>query len=172
MNLTRVKVPLVVLLVLIVQTTMLSGLRNIGVRTDAMMLLPITAGIVGGAESGAVVGFLAGLVADLFLQTPLGLSALAYSLIGFGVGSVQGNIIRAAWWIAPLTSIAASAAGVVVYALVGAMVGQSGMVTGQLPLIAAWVAAVNGPLSIVLVRLMGWALKDPRPHSLRSVRAN
>ena len=120
MNMTRLKVPLIVLLMLTVQTTVLSGLRNAGVRPDAMLLLPITAGIVGGSESGAVVGFLApGCPADLFLQTPFGLSALAYSLVGFGVGAVQGNVIRAAWWIAPLTAIVASAAGVVVYALVG-----------------------------------------------------
>jgi len=169
-NMTRLKVPLLVLLMLTVQTTVLSGLRNAGIRTDGMLLLPICAGIVAGSESGAVVGFLAGLVADLFLQTPFGLSALAYSLVGFGVGAVQGNVIRAAWWIAPLTAIVASAAGVVLYALVGAMVGQGQMVSGELPLVAGWVAVINGPLSIPLVRLMTWAFKNRRPPAAAFAR--
>ena len=157
--LSRAKVPLLILLMLTVQTTVLSGLRNAGLHADAMLLLPITAGIVGGAESGALVGFLAGLTADLFLQTPFGLSALAYCLVGFAVGTVQGNVIRAAWWIAPLTAIVASAAGIVVYALVGAMVGQSQLLRGDLPVVAGWVAVINGPLAIPVVKLMEWAQK-------------
>jgi rod shape-determining protein MreD len=159
MNLARLKVPLLVLLMLTLQTTLFSGLRNAGLHADTMMLLPIAAGIVSGAESGALVGFLTGLTADLFLQTPFGLSALAYCLIGFGVGTVQGNVIRAAWWIAPLTTIVASAAGIVVYALVGAMVGQAQLLHSDLPVIAAWVAIINGPLAIPLVKLMEWAHK-------------
>ena len=150
---------MLVLLMLTVQTTVLSGLRNAGLHADAMLLLPIAAGIVGGAESGALIGFLAGLTADLFLQTPFGLSALAYCLVGFAVGTVQGNVIRAAWWIAPLTAIVASAAGIVVYALVGVMVGQSQLLRGDLPVIAGWVAVINGPLAIPVVKLMEWAHK-------------
>ena len=156
---TRLKVPALVLLMLTLQTTLFSGLRNAGLHADTMMLLPITAGIVGGAESGALVGFLTGLTADLFLQTPFGLSALAYCLIGFGVGTVQGNVIRAAWWIAPLTALVASAAGVALYALVGAMVGQSQLLRGDLPVIAGWVAVINTPLAVPVVKLMEWAQK-------------
>ena len=160
MSLTRVKVPLVVLFMLTIQTSWLSGLRNAGVHSDAMLLLPIAAGIVGGAESGALVGFLAGLAADIFLLTPFGLSALVYCLVGFGVGAVQGNVIRAAWWISPLTAVAASAGGVVLYGLVGAVVGQTQLLHANLPVIAGWVAFINGILAIPVVRLMQWALKD------------
>jgi rod shape-determining protein MreD len=159
MNMARLKVPLLVLLMLTLQSTLFSGLRNSGLHADTLLLLPITAGIVAGAESGALVGFLAGLTLDLFLQTPFGLSALAYSLVGFGVGTVQGNVIRAAWWIAPLTAIVASAAGIVVYGLVGAMVGQAQLLRGDLPVIAGWVAVVNAPLAVPVVKLMEWALK-------------
>lgn len=159
-GLSRAKIPLLILLVLTVQSTMLSGLRNAGLHADAMLLLPITAGIVGGAESGALIGFLAGITADLFLQTPFGLSALAYCLVGFAVGTVQGNVIRAAWWISPLTAIAASAGGVVLYGIVGAVVGQTQLLHADLFAIAGWVAVINGLLAIPVVRLMQWAQKD------------
>ena len=154
----RFRVPLVVLAALIVHTSVLEGVRSAGVAADAMILLPVTAGVVSGSERGALMGFVAGLITDLFLQTPFGLSALAYSLVGFGVGVLQGNVIRAAWWIMPLTAFVGSAAGMVLYAVIGAMVGQSHLVRPGLGLIALSVGLVNAPLSILAGRAMAWAL--------------
>jgi rod shape-determining protein MreD len=101
--------------VLIVQTSLLEGLRATGIPTDALVLVAVVAGAVAGPERGAVIGFCAGMVADLFLQTPLGLSALAYCLAGFGVGVLSGNVIRATWWIMPVTAFLGSVAGVVLF---------------------------------------------------------
>lgn len=159
----RLRVVLLVIVTLTVQVVLLSGLRDAGVRTDALLLLPIAAAIVGGSERGALVGFVAGFVADLFLQTPFGLSALTFSVVGFAVGVLQGNVIRAAWWIAPLTALVGSAAGIVLYALIGAVVGQPHLVRPELGVIALSVALVNAPLSVVVVRAMSWALREPHP---------
>ena len=52
---------------ILVQTTLGSDLRVVGVAPDLMVLLAICAGLAGGAEAGAWVGFWAGLIADLFL---------------------------------------------------------------------------------------------------------
>ena len=154
----RFRLPIVVLAALVVHTSLLEGLRSAGLPADAMVLLPVTAGVVAGSERGALLGFVAGLVTDLFLQTPFGLSALAFSLVGFGVGVLQGNVIRAAWWIMPLTAFVGSAAGMVLYAVIGAMVGQSHLVRPSLGLIALSVGLVNAPLSILFGRFMAWAL--------------
>ena len=77
---------LVVALFVMVQQTLMLDLRVGGVHPDIMILLPIVAGLVGGPSRGASMGFVAGLVADLFLPTPFGLSALVATLIGFAVG--------------------------------------------------------------------------------------
>ena len=154
----RFRLPLVVLAALIAHTSLLEGLRSAGIPADAMILLPVTAGVVAGSERGALGGFVAGLITDLFLQTPFGLSALAYSLVGFGVGVLQGNVIRAAWWILPLTSFLGSAVGMALYAVIGAMVGQSHLVRPSLGLIALSVGLVNAPLSVLFGRAMAWAL--------------
>ena len=159
----RLRVALLVLVTLTVQIVFLSGLRGSGVRTDAMLLLPIVAAIVGGSERGALVGFVAGFVTDLFLQTPFGLSALTFSVLGFAVGVLQGNVIRAAWWIAPLTAFVGSAVGIVLYAVIGAVVGQSHLMRPEVAVIALSVALVNAPLSVVAVRLMNWALRETNP---------
>jgi rod shape-determining protein MreD len=158
--LTRVRVPLILLAALILQTSLLEGLRSAGVATDALLLVAVTAGAVAGPERGAMIGFAAGLVADLFLQTPLGLSALAYCLVGFGVGTVSGNVIRAAWWIMPVTAFFGSVAGVLAYAFIGAVVGQPHLVRPSLALTALGVALVNVPLSLVVGRAMTWAVGD------------
>ena len=72
----RAKIPLVLLLFLLLDLTVLSRLRVAGAAPDVMLLLAIAAGVVGGPQLGALMGFAAGLVLDLFLETPLGLSAL------------------------------------------------------------------------------------------------
>jgi len=154
----RAKLVLVVLGVLTVQASLLSGPRAAGIHTDAMLLVPICAGIVAGPERGAVMGFVAGLVADLFLLTPLGLSALTFSVLGFAVGTMQGNVIRATWWITPITALVASAVGITLYALAGAVVGQGHLVRPELGVIALSVSLVNAALSIPVVRAVKWAL--------------
>jgi rod shape-determining protein MreD len=144
--------------VLVAHTTLLTSFRVEGVAPDAMLLLTVTAGIAGGAGVGALMGFGCGLAIDLFLQTPLGLSALVFSLMGYAVGSVQTGILRSAWWIPIFTALVASAAGVVLYALIGGVVGQPNLVTTRLPLIAGIVGLLNAALAPVALRLVRWAL--------------
>ena len=105
-NVTRVV--MVVLLFVIVQETLVLDLRLGGVHPDIMVLLPIVAGIVGGPARGTSMGFGAGLVADLFLPTPFGLSALVGSLVGFAVGVTTLALDRSALWLAPLVALGAT----------------------------------------------------------------
>jgi rod shape-determining protein MreD len=155
----RVRAAAALALTLVVHLTLLSRLRIDNVRPDALLLLALMAGLVAGPERGAVVGFCAGLLADLFLQTPFGLSALTYCLVGFAVGSLQTGILRAAWWIPVVTGAGASVAGTVLYAVLGAMVGQTAFVSPRLPAIALIVGFMNGALAPAAVRLVGWVFR-------------
>lgn len=157
MNSFRLRMPLVLGMTLVLHLTVLSRLRVENVRPDALLLVAIVAGLVAGAERGAVAGFCAGLLGDLFLQTPFGLSALAYALVGFAVGSIQAGILRAAWWIPVVTALAASAGGMVLFGVLGAMVGQSDFVGPRLAVIAALVGVMNAILAVPAVRVVGWA---------------
>jgi rod shape-determining protein MreD len=148
----------VLLLVLTVQKSLLSDIDVRDVRPDALLLLAVCAGLVGGSEVGALVGFAAGLIADLFVQAPLGLSALVFSLVGFAVGSFRSTLLREIWWIPPATAFVASAGGVLLYGVLGAVVGQSQYVRPHLVTTALVVASMNALLSLVLVRVTGWAL--------------
>ena len=152
------RVGLVVLLFVIVQETLVLDLRVGGVHPDIMILLPIVAGIVGGPARGATMGFGAGLVADLFLPTPFGLSALVGSLVGFGVGATTLALDRSALWLAPLVALGASAVYEGLYAVLGSVLGQPQMLHVDLLRIIVVVAVTNAVLAVPALRLVTWAL--------------
>jgi rod shape-determining protein MreD len=152
------RLPPVLLLAVILHTAVLPQLRFFGVGADILLLCGIAAGIAAGPERGATVGFCCGLLADCFLQTPFGLSALVYCLVGWAVGSFQTTILHATWWIPVATVVVASALGTLLFAAVGAVVGQEQLISHRLPLIIGLVAVLNGVLGPVVVRAMRWAL--------------
>jgi len=161
----RLKVVLLILVACVLQQTVFAAVRLGEIRPHLLLLMAVSAAIVGGADRGAVVGFLCGLLTDLFLQTPLALSALAFSLVAFGVGTVQSSVIRSAWWIPPLTAFVASVAAIVLYALLGAIVGQSQLVRPVLLLVAVAVGAANAVLAPLMVRAVSWAMTDQAERS-------
>ena len=161
MNQARAKVPLVLLLFLVLELTVLDRLRVFGAGPDIMLLLAVVAGIVGGPRVGALFGFAAGIILDLFLQTPMGLSALVFCLVGYGVGNIQGGVLRAAWWIPIVTTLVASVGGVLLYALVATVVGQPHLVTSHLLVVAAVVGVFNALVAPFALRLVRWSIAAP-----------
>lgn len=159
----RLKIPLLLVAAVVVHTSVLTGIRVLGVRPDLMLLVAICAGLVGGPERGALVGFGSGLASDLFLQTPLGLSAFTFTIVAFGVGIMQSSILRAAFWIPPLTALFASAFGVLLYAVTGAVVGQTHLLRPTIAVVMLGVALLNALLSLVTVRAVSWAMAGGEP---------
>ena len=150
---------------LLIQTTVLSRIRLFGVMPDFMLLVAVAGGITAGATRGAALGFTSGMLIDLFLPTPLGLSALVFTLVGYWVGVANTGVLRSAWYIPVLTAAAASVAGVVLYAAIGSMLGER-MIDGHLATIAAVVGLSNAVLAPVAVKLVDWSwgsLRDQRP---------
>jgi rod shape-determining protein MreD len=157
-------VPLVVLTALVVHLSVLTRLRVVGVMPDLMLLLAVAGGITGGPARGAVVGFVSGMAVDVFLLTPLGLSALVFSVIGYCVGTAQTGILRTSWWIPLLTAFVASSAGEVLFALAGAVVGETQLVSAHLLVVALVVGGTNALLAPLAVRMVGWSLgRHPSP---------
>jgi rod shape-determining protein MreD len=155
---TAVRLPPVLLGAVIVHTAVAPQLRLFGVSADLLLLFAIAAGIATGADRGAAVGFGAGLLADCFLQTPFGLSALTYSLIAYGVGSFQSTILHTGRWIPMLTTLVASALGVALFSVSGLVLGEEHLLSTRLVTVAAVVAVVNALLSPLAVRLVRWAV--------------
>jgi rod shape-determining protein MreD len=151
------RLPPVLLIAVVVHTAVVPQLRLFGVAPDVLLLAGIAAAITAGADRGAAVAFAAGLLADCFLQTPFGLSALAYSLAAYAVGTFQSTILHADRWIPVLTTFMGSALGVLVFAGAGAVLGHEQFISVRLATITLVVAAVNAALALPAVRIMRWA---------------
>jgi rod shape-determining protein MreD len=152
------RVTLVVFAFVVVQQTLMLDLRVGSIHPDVMVLLPILAGVVGGPSRGASMGFGAGLVADLFLPTPFGLSALVGCLVGFGVGVATLALDRTAWWLAPMAALGGSAAYELMYASLGAVLGQPQMLHVDLLRVVLVVSVTNGILALPAMRMVSWGL--------------
>jgi rod shape-determining protein MreD len=157
---TTLKIALVLLVALVLQVCLVARFSLDGARGDLLLLLALAAAVAGGPEKGAIVGFAAGLTLDLVLDTPLGLSALVYCIVGYAVGSFQGSVLRVAWWMPVASIVIGSAAGVVIYAIAGVVLGQATLSGPSLTTIVVVVAAFNGLLALPATRLMRWALAD------------
>ena len=128
-----------------------------------MLLLAVCAGYEGGPEAGAVVGFAAGLLSDLFLQsTPFGLSALAGCLAGFAAGWARANFLRLRLVLVPVIAAGGTVMGVALFVVIGYLVGEAQLVAPgkrwlvEVAVIEATYAAI---FAIAAAALMGWALR-------------
>lgn len=159
------RVGLVIFLAVVVQTVFVAPFDIGGARGDIVLLVAIAAALESDAERGAIVGFAAGLSFDLLLNTPVGLSALTYCLVGYLVGTFQSSVLRSTWWIPVVGTIVASAIGVLLFAVLDEVVGQATVDVDRLPGIVAYVAILNGVLSRPFRWVLRRALADPSSSS-------
>ena len=152
------RLSLVVLLFVVVQETVVLDIRIGGVHPDILVLLPILAGLIGGPGRGATIGFTTGLVSDLFLPTPFGLSALIACLVGFATGLATQALDRTAGWLAPVAALAGSAVYEVAYGAIGSVLGQPQMLHVELVRIVVVVSVTNALLALPARRLMSWGM--------------
>jgi rod shape-determining protein MreD len=167
------RVALVIFLVLMVQQTMMVALRVGGVHPDLLWLLPITAALADGPETGGIVGFWAGLAFDLVLPTPFGLSALVGCLLGYAVGALTAAVDPRTTWLKPVAALTGSVAADMLFAVLGAILGQPQMV--QIDFVALFfMISISSVVFVLPVsRLMRWALAgENNRHSLVPAQAD
>ena len=153
-----VRLALVIFLVLMVQQTVMLALRVGGAHPDLLWLLPITAALIDGPETGAIVGFWSGLAFDLVLPTPFGLSALVGCLLGFATGTLTAAVDPRAAWLKPVAALTGSVAADMLFAVLGAILGQQQMVQVDFLSLFLVVAVSSVVLVLPVSRLMRWAL--------------
>ena len=151
----RLRLGFVVLICVVLQTTLFTHLRIDGVAPDVGLVAVLAVAYYDGAESGAWFGFVMGLSIDLFLTTPLGLSALSYAITAYGVGVFQAGMVRKPPAIAPLLGGIGGFFGGLVFLSIGAVVGESGflsLASLKAVAIAAVYDALIAPVVFPLVR--------------------
>jgi rod shape-determining protein MreD len=115
----------IVLVALALQSTLLTEVTFLGVIPQLVLVVVVCFAFTDGERVGVVTGFCGGLLQDLLLPGSIvGLTALVYTLIGFGVGAFRyylpGASVWTPVWIVALTSAMAEAG----YALLAILLGQ------------------------------------------------
>jgi rod shape-determining protein MreD len=146
---------------LLLQVAVAPWLTVAGAQIDLMVLVGVAAGLTGGPERGARVGFVAGFLWDLVVSGPFGLSALCYCIAGWFVGSAQRSVVGPTWW-APIPSAAVAAAGSTLgYAVLGAGMGNREWLSSDTLVVVAGVAAGAALLVLPAMRILAWTEGEP-----------
>ncbi len=144
----------------IIQVGIINNIVVGGAHGDVFLLLAVAAGLVAGPQHGAVIAFVSGLVADLFVLTPFGLSALCFVLVAFGVGqlaALPGGRTQNGFRL--LVAAAAGVVGTLLFAVIGTMLNQPSIGFHQVAIVCVVVAVVNAVLVIPAVKAMSWVVK-------------
>ena len=153
----RIKLALLILVAVVLQTTLLTHFDIFDAAPGLCMLCVLAVAFEDGPESGALFGFAMGIVLDLFLITPLGLSALSFALTGYAVGAFQSSIVRTTPWLYPMIGGLGGLFGGLVFIVVGGVVGQEGLLSVhgvQIVVVTAVWDAILAPLVFPVVRLV------------------
>ena len=151
---------LVALVLLAIQTTLLNDLRPFGVMAQILVLFVASAGVLYGAEIGAIAGLAVGLMYDAVLTTPLGSNALVLGAIGLLAGGLPYFVREPTWWSRVVVVAVLSALGEVLFPVFQAIIGFEGWVQPRMLAVALVVAVINLLLAPLVLPLTRWTLKE------------
>lgn len=156
-----VRTTAILVLSLVLQASVLTRARVSDVSIDLMLVLALAAGLSGGPERGAIIGFFSGLLMDLLLQTPFGLSALTYLLVGYLAGAATSLTVRSSRWFPVAVGGLGGAGGVLLFVLLGELVGQPLSSTPGLTRIVVLVGLSCAVLVLPVRAMLSWSMRPP-----------
>jgi len=153
------RIVLIVFGAVIVQVGLLDQIVIAGAHADVFLLLAISAGLVAGPQRGAVVAFALGLVADVFVPTPYGLSSLCYVLVAFAVGLAAGSQPgRPTFGFQLASALLGGIGGTLLFAGLGTLIGQPSVSRHELAVAVVVVAAGCVLFVHLAYRLFEWTV--------------
>lgn len=155
------RLSLLVVFAVVLQTTVFTELRLWGGGVWLGLLLVIAVAFTAGSNVGAIFGFVCGLIFDLFLTgTPLGLSALAYALTGYGIGLFEGSMLRSGPLVTPIFAAGGTAFGILVFITGSAILGDSGVLGARSIGVLLVSVLANAAVAPLVFPAVTWAMSD------------
>ena len=165
MTVRLIRLALLLILITVLQTAVFPHLRVAGVVPDLGLVVAVAIAVRYGPELGAAFGFAAGLASDLFLQTPLGLAALAFALTAYLVGVMQNTLARPATWVRPAIAVGAGVVAGLLFVGLGALVGQEQLFALRSLRTIGFAALYDGVVALVLFPL-AISVANPRTATI------
>ena len=136
-------IAVLILVGLLIQTTVLPHLTLFQVVPDLLLVVVICIGLLEGPSAGSLAGFSAGLLRDLLLNSPTGLSALAYLSVGYAVGVIRPYVQSSSVGV-PLAGVfVGSAVGSAFYIALSLLLGVPAEPLGRLTQVVLLTALYN-----------------------------
>jgi rod shape-determining protein MreD len=132
------------------------------------MVIPIVlafaaaAGVAGGSERGAIVGFTGGVMYDLVEATPLGSGAAAMTVAGAVAGLLAYVTAQPQWWIGAAFVALGTAVGELTVPVVALFIGERDPFDPLLWKVVPISAGAAAVMSPVLVPVARWCLGQKR----------
>ena len=152
------------IILLALQRTIFVEIQIDGVIIQVMMATAAAAGVAGGSERGALVGFVFGVLFDLAEGTPLGSTATAMTVAGIVGGLLALIAADPQWWFAAIFTGLGTAAGALMIPVVRVFVGEPEPFQDRLAVVVPIVAVAGALMSPLLVPLARWCLRMKRPE--------
>lgn len=156
---------LAVILAVILQTTLFARVRPLDVSPDLVLLTVIACARWTEPEPAVLLGFTGGLLIDLFGSAPLGLQALAFTLVALAAVRTRDryayNVVGMGVAVGVLTFM-----GVVLVAIIGTLFGQGTLSDPDILKTLLLVPAYNVVLGLVVLPIIGATVGDSRSAEL------
>jgi rod shape-determining protein MreD len=153
----RIRLVLVVVLLGLLQTELFSSLEIFDAKPDLLLVATAAIAYELGSRPAAIFGFLSGLYLDMFLETPVGLSALSFALTGYVIGSFQTALLRETRGVAPVLGALGGLIGTTIFTVVGGIAGEDGFFTLHQVQIVAVAVLYDAVVAYAVFPLMRWA---------------
>jgi rod shape-determining protein MreD len=153
----------VVVTVLLLESTVFSDLKLLGVRPELMYLVTIVVAIIEGPREGMVVGFAGGMAQDFLLNQPKGITALTLTLVGYAAGLARQYVVSSSPLLPTILVAAGTAAGVAFYQVVAFLLGQLEEPLGYAIRVTLLTAAYGAILTPLLYPVLRRVIEGSRP---------
>lgn len=117
---------LVVLTAVLLQTTIFAprSLSLFGVSPDLLLVLVVSLSLLEGPITGAVAAFGGGLLRDLLLDAPKGMTGLSYLLVAYTIGALRPYVQSTSVFVPVAAVVVGSVAGTALYDVLNVLLGQ------------------------------------------------
>ena len=154
----------VIVTAILLQSTVFSQLRLLGVRPELLYLVTILIALQEGPNEGAIVGFTCGLAQDMLLDQPMGITALTLTLLGYAVGMARQYIVSPSPLVPTIVVAISTALGVAFYEIVTFLLGQFEAGFSYAVKVALLTALYNAVLTPILAPLLRRIVEGSRPR--------
>ncbi|MFK7917527.1 MAG: rod shape-determining protein MreD [Ilumatobacter sp.] len=147
------------MVLLALQRTVFVDVKVSGVILQLVLAFVVAAGSTGGSERGAVMGFTLGIMFDLVEGTPIGSTAIAFTLAGAIAGLLALIAADPQWWLKAVFVGVGAAVGEALVPVVRIFIGEEDPWPPQMLKVVLIVAVFAMVISPILVPISRWCLR-------------